>query len=234
MRVVFKRQRNLLNSESCAHTLKEWLDKTISNCAGSTAETLGVTLLLFLHWSYYEAGTPVLVTSDVDMAREILIKQFDKFDERRVNIVFVATHPKARFITTLVPGRKISFCSINFIRLLLSPIIVVVLCFSLLQTTQKRSSITWLIRKERNGRKFVVCPAQLSVQSAWNRFIIYSFVYTLKAENIKHRGNERSTAEWTPDFSWFQMSPLVHQSVDKLIARFEQRAEKGEAFDIAE
>ena len=30
------------------------------------------------------------------------------------------------------------------------------------------------------------------------------------------------------------MSPLVHKSIDKLMARFKERAEKGEAFDIAQ
>ena len=29
------------------------------------------------------------------------------------------------------------------------------------------------------------------------------------------------------------MSPLVHKSVDKLMVRFKERAEKGDAFDIA-
>ena len=29
------------------------------------------------------------------------------------------------------------------------------------------------------------------------------------------------------------MSPLVHKSIDKLMARFKERAEKGDSFDIA-
>ena len=41
-------------------------------------------LFILLFGRYYQSSTPVLVTADPDMAREILIKQFDRFDERLV------------------------------------------------------------------------------------------------------------------------------------------------------
>ena len=52
------------------------------------ASSLNVTIpkTYIMYRRYYMAGTPVLVTADPDMAREIFIKQFDKFEERRVNM----------------------------------------------------------------------------------------------------------------------------------------------------
>ena len=41
-------------------------------------------------YRFYEADTPVLLVGDPDMAREILIKQFDKFTERRVRNEFLS------------------------------------------------------------------------------------------------------------------------------------------------
>ena len=42
------------------------------------------SILLKLFLSYYEGHLPVLITSDVDIIQEVLVKQFANFSARKV------------------------------------------------------------------------------------------------------------------------------------------------------
>ena len=53
---------------------------------------LNSIILVLAHGRIYFGTTPFLLIADLDMIRDVTVKQFDKFVDRTVSLLFVSVH----------------------------------------------------------------------------------------------------------------------------------------------